>query len=339
MNHVLDTLLGKLGLKYQNGIKKMGKDYYTHVSNISALPIEHQAFIESISPELLKNADFVKSSDSQLTLIQVEDITEHEPTLVKALSINKVTGETSVRNFKKNPPIYHHVWMMFPSDTNLIDVTKSKLRSLWWKSQMGVNRALSSKIGFRNFWDEWTQTLTPFEVTKNNQQYSSENTSINKVKLPAGVALGKKITKKGDVVVDYGCGKFSNSNEALTKHGALYIGFDPYNISDNENLLAQIVLKHIGADVVICSNVMNVICEDEILENMAELIVKGLKDDTSKAIITIYEGDKSGVGKIVNTKQYQRNLKTEAYKKIFEGKGARAERYQQPNAFIIQRGL
>jgi hypothetical protein len=61
----------------------------------------------------------------------------------------------------------------------------------------------------------------------------------------------------------------------------------------------------------ICSNVLNVINDDETIRTIAHQL-----ESSQKALVTVYEGNKSGQGK-ATTKGFQRNLKTKEYLKFF----------------------
>ena len=92
-----------------------------------------------------------------------------------------------------------------------------------------------------------------------------------------------------------------------------YTAYDPYNIKDNINLD-----DYNGYfDTIYCTNVLNVIYDAynilEIIENIAKLLkIDGI------AIFTMYEGDKSGIGKETKPDCWQRNSKTKAYTWLFE---------------------
>lgn len=129
------------------------------------------------------------------------------------------------------------------------------------------------------------------------QKYSSKDTSINKG-LPAIYRLvGKKI-KETDRVIDYGCGKYFDEYHLPGN----FSGYDPYNRNKEE-------LLNTTYDVALCSNVLNVIMEDSIRR---DLLMK-LKTLAEKIFITVYEGDKSGVGCVSKDDCYQLNRKKRDY--------------------------
>lgn len=142
-----------------------------------------------------------------------------------------------------------------------------------------------------------------------NQKYTSADISINVVNL-----VYKKFPfEKGSVVLDYGGGKYDTNQEYMASKGIKLMVFDPYNRSKTHN--AQVLKRaKLGVDYIVCSNVLNVIAEPEVIRNVVETI-KHLAKNKAKVVFAIYEGDKTGKGK-VTTKGYQRNQKTADYMKL-----------------------
>ena len=143
-----------------------------------------------------------------------------------------------------------------------------------------------------------------------DQKISSAATSINSNKLPAVYNLVK--FNKGDVVLDYGGGKFDNAVMYLKDLGVTLLVYDPYNRSaDHNKSVMEALRENGGADAVVCSNVLNVIAEPAarkaVLKNMYNLCKSG-----APIYITVYEGNKSGQG--AETKAgYQLNKATAGY--------------------------
>ena len=129
------------------------------------------------------------------------------------------------------------------------------------------------------------------------QMYTSKNTSINSKKMPKIYGLIADLI--GDkTVIDYGCGKYFD-NYGLPEN---YYGYDPYNRPDEDALTKQY-------DVALCSNVLNVIMEPEVREQ----VMNKLKELAKTIYITVYEGNKSGVGKMSKDDCYQLNRKIGDY--------------------------
>ena len=87
--------------------------------------------------------------------------------------------------------------------------------------------------------------------------------------------------------------------------------YDKYNRSEEENRLALSVAHY---DYLVCSNVLNVIKEDEVID---EILKHMLSINADLYLFTVYEGDKSGKGKVTK-KGYQRNQKLNFYYSLLE---------------------
>ena len=143
-----------------------------------------------------------------------------------------------------------------------------------------------------------------------DQEYDSAATSINSNKLPA---IYKMVNfNEGDVVVDFGGGKFDNAVEYIRDKGATLCVYDPYNRSAEHNKeVLRILRENGGADAAVNSNVLNVIKEPEARKNVLENIARITKPG-APIYITVYEG--KGDGQEGPTKSgYQLNRKTADY--------------------------
>lgn len=149
-----------------------------------------------------------------------------------------------------------------------------------------------------------------FELGQVEQEYTSKDTSINSTKLPAIYRLVNFYP--GELVLDYGGGKFDIAAEEMAKKDVTVLIYDPYNrSSSHNNEVIKTVRANGGSDVTLCSNVLNVIKEPEarlnVLKNIAKLTSPG-----GDIYITVYEG--SGKGNEGVTKSgYQLNKKTADY--------------------------
>ena len=112
----------------------------------------------------------------------------------------------------------------------------------------------------------------------------------------------------GKVIVDWGCGSYNHNKDLAESKGWKWFGYDPYNRSMSENAETLKYLAFNKADLVICSNVLNVINDDEVMNSL----IKELNDYGKMIKFTIYEGDGSGIPK-VTSKGYQRNAKAKTY--------------------------
>ena len=148
------------------------------------------------------------------------------------------------------------------------------------------------------------------ELKQAQQEFSSAATSINSNKLPAIYNMVE--FRPGDVVVDFGGGKFDNAVNYLKDKNVTLLVYDPYNRSAEHNKeVLRLLKEHGGADAAVNSNVLNVIKEPE----AREAVLKNIKKITKRGApiyITVYEG--RGDGAEGPTKSgYQLNRKTSDY--------------------------
>ena len=144
------------------------------------------------------------------------------------------------------------------------------------------------------------------------QKYTSKNTSVNTTRVPA--VYNKICWDKlpaGVKVLDWGCGKDTAlTSNMLEQNGLVHVGYDPNWKSEVENVAAVSLLGI--ANAFVCSNVLNVIDDDDIVRDICDKAAKH-----EYFFITVYEGDKSGIGKRSKEDCYQRNEKIKSYCKYF----------------------
>lgn len=132
-------------------------------------------------------------------------------------------------------------------------------------------------------------------------------------------ALFKKIPWEfGKFNLDIGGGKYDLGTEYLKeKFHVSSVVYDPFNrpAAENEVILNQIFDPHcLRWSTVTIANVLNVIEDEDDRAQILRIAHQALCSG-GKVYISIYEGDKSGVGKVTSTGSYQRNLKTREYLK------------------------
>ena len=140
------------------------------------------------------------------------------------------------------------------------------------------------------------------------QNNTSANTSINK-RLPA--LFGKLPDNiRNCQMLDYGCGKYPEYvRQWAEKRGISVTSYDKYNyLSDNW-------YKDHGYDVVTLSNVLNVIDNWIVRWGILEDCFDCLRDG-GQLYITVYEGDKTGIGRRTKSDCWQENKKLSDY--LFE---------------------
>ena len=145
---------------------------------------------------------------------------------------------------------------------------------------------------------------------------TSANTSINKDKLPALFNLVQKKVgwEKDSNHLDMGCGKYPKIiSNFLKKLSVGYIGVDPYNRTEMENALAWDLVEVMeGVHTASLSNVLNVIQSEESRKYLIKKAWENLRIGGS-LFITVYEGNRSGIGKVTKNDCWQENRKTDDY--------------------------
>ena len=145
------------------------------------------------------------------------------------------------------------------------------------------------------------------------QSISSKNTSVNTTKFPyiyshidwfeLRKAFSSNITP---VVLDYGCGRKTDHIKNFLHHmGFKYKGYDPYWKTEEENEDAL----SINADIIICSNVLNVIAEKMLVNQIHDF----LRHSGALYFIKVYAGNKFYIGEVSKKDCFQRNEPTEEY--------------------------
>lgn len=136
--------------------KKMGHDLYVHKNYVAQTPIPVDA-LKVATSKLPKDYDYTavkyNKADGSFSFIQSPDFdTADEPTVGVSL---KVSAEGNVK--RTNPPsdpwIWHNKWMWVGDDYSGFDVEQAKARSKKWKDVIGVDKAVSSRIGKKSYWD------------------------------------------------------------------------------------------------------------------------------------------------------------------------------------------
>ena len=165
-------------------------------------------------------------------------------------------------------------------------------------------------VAYLKFPKKLKENFEDDEIVTGEQEFDSAATSINSNKLPA--VYNMVDFTPGEVVIDFGGGKFDNAVNYLKDKDVTLLVYDPYNRSAEHNKeVLRVIRENGGADAAINSNVLNVIKEPEarqqVLRNIKKLVKPG-----APIYITVYEG--SGKGNEGPTKSgYQLNRKTADY--------------------------
>ena len=147
------------------------------------------------------------------------------------------------------------------------------------------------------------------------QEYTSAGTSQSQVAKGFGI-VAKHIGWKPDTLnVDLGGGRYDHGVKFLAAHGVESHVLDPFNRSPEHNQkVAELVKARGGADTVTLFNVLNTIKEPEIHREVLKAAQSHLRPG-GRLFVSVYSGDKSGVGRQTKKDSWQRNEELKAYLK------------------------
>lgn len=150
---------------------------------------------------------------------------------------------------------------------------------------------------------------------------TSRNTSINKDKVPAIYSTLAKHGYYGTHIFDVGCGKYTRHIKEFAKENCIctyWHGFDPYNQSEGHNDKVRMIAfdeRYAGEknpNMFVSSNVLNVINGSNRQREYLHSIFRMMKD-IDECYITVYEGNRSGIGRITKKDCWQENKKINEY--------------------------
>lgn len=114
----------------------------------------------------------------------------------------------------------------------------------------------------------------------------------------------------GRTVLDIGGGKFNTNKHYAEKFGVKLYVYDKFNRTEAENQEALACCP----DIILCSNVLNVIDEGQALRDVIALCASY----RIPCYFSIYEGNQSGIGRSSKKNCWQRNWKTKEYLPILK---------------------
>lgn len=158
-----------------------------------------------------------------------------------------------------------------------------------------------------------------------NNEKSLETSRGNSNKLPSLLQYMKEKEYKN--ILNYGCGLYGEKHkQMMEKYGIKLINFDKYIMGIN--YISDINMEEV--DCIICSNVLNVIPDEEEIIGVIDFFVKSNKD----VYISIYEGNKCNK-LILNSKGYWQRNET---KKVFFDKFLKRYGFTREGNFFLLKG-
>ena len=137
--------------------------------------------------------------------------------------------------------------------------------------------------------------------------------ATNSHKLPfAFTHLNKEgVFKKGSVNIDIGGGIYNEAEELLKKSNAINLVYDPHNRTKEHNDKVLNIVSNKKADTATINSVLNVI-DNEVTQLKVLNQAKNTVKQNGKILISVYQGNKDGVGKDT-IEGFQQNKKTSEY--------------------------
>lgn len=140
------------------------------------------------------------------------------------------------------------------------------------------------------------------------QTHTSKNTSVNKENLPRIYTHINWEKFNGIRVLDYGCGRYTEHiRKLMWRYDIEWYGYDPYWQTDSLNKEAL----HCEPVIVICSNVFNILDNYRDVTRIHDYI--RYKLCPISFFYTVFEGDKTRIGKETKKDCWQRNEPLEDY--------------------------
>jgi len=165
------------------------------------------------------------------------------------------------------------------------------------------------------------------------QTFTSASTSTNRSKLPR---VYTRARFSSCFILDYGCGKYTDHiRDHLGQQKRVLLPFDPFNQPGRVNLVTMKLIdvckrERFPVDCV-CSNVLNVIDSDGEVSRICYQLEQLVTTTGGTLFVTVYDGDRSGVGRQTGRDQYQRNEPLREYLRFFHNATVR-------NGMIIVNG-
>lgn len=154
------------------------------------------------------------------------------------------------------------------------------------------------------------------------QTYLSKDTSVNTV--------SRVYTKRGNemegAILDYGGGRYDTNADYMKRtYDKVLLVYDPYNRDKVHNGNIRAFFRLYPPMTIVCSNVLNVIKENNVIRDIL-LDMKSFMCDNTIVYITVYERDKTGIG-CETSKGWQRNEKLQVYLRFVETIFPKSEKF------------
>lgn len=135
----------------------------------------------------------------------------------------------------------------------------------------------------------------------NRELFHPEDTSVSQISHAIKYSVNKGYVSNGDVVLDYGGGKYDKGTEYYKEHGIVNLVYDIYARPTKYNLDVLTKLSDVYHNVVDCVILANVLCVIPFADEREHIIKHAysfLKKNKSM-LVTVYECDKNNIGKVI----------------------------------------
>lgn len=145
------------------------------------------------------------------------------------------------------------------------------------------------------------------------QDITSKDTSVNQLAAYYRKAIQHRYIVEGDYILDYGCGKNYYNTICFAYANSFDVClYDPYHMSEDSNRATTQHSNMVHVTGITCNNVLNVLKTVDMVKVLLHLQDMAI-DYGVTIMFTIYEGDKSGIGRHTKRDCYQRNERISAY--------------------------
>ena len=160
MNDTIKKILTNLGLKPVNWHlgKKMGNNIWFHISyakqfNLNSNTLDDMCSKLKFKPNIVR----IDTKKDLVSLINSPDFDVSKEPFIKESALFSNNELLKINNEQENPQIYHHKWMFVDESYSGFDYQEQIQRSITWKSLLGVNKTVSSRIGRKKYWLNWLE--------------------------------------------------------------------------------------------------------------------------------------------------------------------------------------
>jgi 2-polyprenyl-3-methyl-5-hydroxy-6-metoxy-1,4-benzoquinol methylase len=308
--------------------KKIGNHIWFHKNYISDfMPTkEYDKYLSALPEDFNFKILRLDTKTSEIAFIESNDFdSNNEPLVGRSIRIfNDINGihSSKINEPTKDPLIYHHKWLFVKDNYDNFDIKQSKERSIEWKTKLGVDKMVTSRIGRLSFWNNWLDenSLPTREINQQIMEYLTSKTIKNKnipkewelyvhenfeqsvssaktarVQIPRSFNfIEAKLNHNNPILLDIGCGVGNKIfSEKLESIGVNYNGCDPFNQSNEYNLKSINTCMNGQADIVTLNSVLNTIPEPQVWNSILLQAHNALKENTGILSVIIYEGDKT----------------------------------------------